>query len=50
MASLEFARLILARLEVFPAAALDAWYGIYKTGDAACFFAFMEALGHGTAT
>ena len=46
-ASLEFARLILARLEVFPGRALDAWYGLYKTGNAACYFDFMEALGHG---
>jgi putative intracellular protease/amidase len=46
-ASLEFGRLILARLEVFPDRALDAWYGLYKTGNPACYFEFMEALGHG---
>ena len=46
-ASLEFARLILAELEVFPSRALDAWYGLYKTGNPACYFEFMEALGHG---
>ncbi|HSK48506.1 MAG TPA: DJ-1/PfpI family protein, partial [Coriobacteriia bacterium] len=46
-ASLEFARLILARLEVFPDRALDAWYRLFKTGSAACYFEFMEALGHG---
>jgi putative intracellular protease/amidase len=46
-ASLEFARLILARLEVFPNKALDAWYRLYKTGAPACYFEFMEALGHG---
>ncbi len=46
-ASLEFARLILARLEVFPDKALDAWYRLYKTGSPACYFEFMEALGHG---
>lgn len=50
MAPLEFARLILARLEVFSPAALDAWYGLYKTRDPACFFAFMEALGVGQAS
>jgi len=47
MAPLEFARLILARLEVFPPRALDAWYGLFKTGEAAHFYAFMEAMGHG---
>jgi len=46
-ASLEFARLILARLEVFPNRALDAWYGLYKTGNPACYFEFMECLAHG---
>lgn len=46
-ASLEFARLILARLEVFSDKALDAWYRLYKTGSPACYFEFMEALGHG---
>jgi len=48
-ASLEFARLILARLEVFPTRVLNAWYGLYKTGNPACYFEFMEALGHGQA-
>lgn len=46
-ASLEFARLILARLAVFPNKALDAWYGLYKTGNPACYFEFMESLAHG---
>ena len=46
-ASLEFARLILARLAVFPNRALDAWYGLYKTGNSACYFEFMESLAHG---
>lgn len=46
-ASLEFARLILARLEVFPDKALAAWYRLYKTGNPACYLEFMEALGHG---
>lgn len=46
-ASLEFARLILARLEVFSDKALEAWYRLYKTGSPACYFDFMEALGHG---
>ncbi len=46
-ASLEFARLILARLGIFGASALEAWYGLYKTADPACFFELMEAAGHG---
>jgi putative intracellular protease/amidase len=47
--ALEFARLILARLEVFSAKALDAWYGLFKTGDAAYYYAFVEALNNGGA-
>jgi putative intracellular protease/amidase len=43
-ASLEFARLLLARLRVFPPAALDAWYALFKTHDPACYFAFAKAL------
>jgi putative intracellular protease/amidase len=43
-APLEFARLILARLEVFTPATLDAWYGLFKNHDPACFFAFMEGV------
>ena len=46
MASLEFARLILARLAVFPPKALEAWYGLFKTGDPACYHALTEALGN----
>jgi putative intracellular protease/amidase len=46
-APLEFAKLILARLGVFSTRALEAWYGLYKTGDSACYVELMEALGHG---
>lgn len=46
-ASLEFARLILARLGVFSTRALEAWYGLYKTGDPACYVALMGAVGDG---
>ncbi len=46
-ASLEFARLILGRLEVFSSRALDAWYRLYKTGSPACYFELMEALERG---
>jgi putative intracellular protease/amidase len=48
-AALDFARLILARLEVFSAPALEAWYALYKTGKAEHYFAFVEALEHGGA-
>ena len=44
VAPLDFAHLILARLAVFPENALEAWYGLHKTGDPACYFAFTEAL------
>jgi putative intracellular protease/amidase len=44
MASLEFARLILARLEVFSKAALDAWYGLYTTRDPSYYYAFTNAV------
>jgi putative intracellular protease/amidase len=46
-ASLEFARLILARLGIFSTRALEAWYGLYKTGNPACYVELMEAVGHG---
>ncbi|HEX4215979.1 MAG TPA: DJ-1/PfpI family protein [Candidatus Dormibacteraeota bacterium] len=36
---LEFAREILRRLEVYPPATLDAWYGLYRTGEASYYFA-----------
>jgi putative intracellular protease/amidase len=45
MAPLEFARAILARLEAFPPGALEAWYGLYKTRDPACYAALARALG-----
>jgi putative intracellular protease/amidase len=46
-ASLEFARLILARLGIFSTRALEAWYGLYKTGNPACYVELMGAFGHG---
>lgn len=45
--SLEFARLILARLGIFSASAREAWYGLYKTGSPACFVELMGAMAHG---
>ena len=35
----DFARAIFARLELLPPNALDAWYGLYKTGEARYFYA-----------
>jgi putative intracellular protease/amidase len=49
-ASLEFARLVLARLGIFSTKALGAWYGLYETGNPACYVELMEALGHGQDT
>lgn len=46
-ASLEFAGLILARLDIFSTRALEAWCGLYKTGNPACYVELMEALGDG---
>lgn len=46
-ASLEFARAILARLGVLPERALDAWYGLYKTGSSVYYFELMEAVRSG---
>ena len=46
-ASLEFARLILARLGIFSTRALEAWYGLYKTGDPAYYVELMGTVGHG---
>jgi len=43
-ASLDFARQILAKLRVFSVAALDAWYGLYRTGKPEHYFAFVEAV------
>lgn len=46
-ASLEFAKLVLARLGIFSTRALEAWYGLYKTGNPACYVELMGAFGHG---
>ena len=46
-AALEFAKLILGRLGVFSGRALEAWYGLYKTGSPACYAELMEALRSG---
>ena len=45
MFPLDFAYHILRMLEVYPPATLDAWYGLFKTGDAAYFMQLQEAAG-----
>lgn len=45
MAPLEFARLILERLDAFPKGALEPWYRLFKNRDAKAFGDFMQALG-----
>jgi putative intracellular protease/amidase len=42
-AALEFAREALGRLEVFEPDVLDAWYGLFSTGDAGFFAALTAA-------
>jgi putative intracellular protease/amidase len=43
-ASLEFARHLLEKLEVYSSPALDAWYALFRTGNPEHFFAFVEAV------
>lgn len=43
-AALEFAKHLLDKLHVYPAAALDAWYALFRTGKPEHYFAFVEAL------
>lgn len=45
-ASLEFAKHLLDKLQVFSRPALDAWYELYRTGKPEHYFAFVEALKH----
>jgi putative intracellular protease/amidase len=44
LAPLEFARTILARLQVYPAAAIMAWYNLYKTQKPEYYAQLTEAL------
>jgi putative intracellular protease/amidase len=39
----DFARAIFARLEAMPPRALDAWYGLYRTGEARYFHELVAA-------
>src|SRR5262245_3003507 len=39
----DFARAIFARLELFPPRVLEAWYGLYKTGEARYFHDLVAA-------
>lgn len=43
-ASLEFAKHLLEKLQVYSAPALEAWYGLYRTGKPEHYFAFVEAV------
>jgi len=43
MRPLEFAKEVFAALDVYADDVLAAWYGLYKTGDAKYFEAFMKA-------
>lgn len=43
-ASLEFAKHLLEKLQVYSKPALDAWYALYRTGRPDHYFAFVEAL------
>ncbi|HMN79870.1 MAG TPA: DJ-1/PfpI family protein [Burkholderiaceae bacterium] len=47
MAPVEFAREIFARLDLYDAAALDAWYQLYKTGESRWFARLAQAGGEG---
>jgi putative intracellular protease/amidase len=43
-ASLELAKHVPEKLRVFPPAALEAWYALYRTGQPEHYFAFIEAV------
>lgn len=43
-ASLELARHLLGKLQVFSPAALEAWYALYRTGKPEHYFTFVEAV------
>lgn|GEM_PF-7001396 len=45
-APIEFAFEIFKKLEVYTAAMLEAWYGLYKTGDPKYFYSAQQ-LGAG---
>jgi putative intracellular protease/amidase len=43
-ASLELAKHLLQKLQVFSPPALEAWYALYRTGKPEHYFAFVEAV------
>ena len=43
--ALDFARHIFATLDLYPPAAIDAWYDLFRTGEPQYFGALMSALG-----
>ncbi len=44
VAPIEFAHEIFKRLELYPAAVLEAWYGLFKTGDPAHYEALLKSV------
>ena len=44
MAPVDFAQQIFRRLDLYSSAVLDAWYGLFKTGQPAYFEALMQAV------
>jgi hypothetical protein len=44
-APVPFAREIIARLGVYEPKVLEAWYGLYSTGEAKYYFELVEAAG-----
>lgn len=42
---IEFARLVFERLELYTPEVLEAWYTLYKTGDASAFYALGPGEG-----
>lgn len=47
-APLEFARHIFKKLDLYDVEALEAWYGLFKTGDASYYFTLQQLAGPST--
>lgn len=43
-APLDFAYHIFKKLDLYPAETLEAWYGLFKTGDPTYFFKLLESI------
>jgi putative intracellular protease/amidase len=44
-ACVDFARTVFETLEMYPKPVLDAWHGLFSTGDPKYFYALMQASG-----